>query len=62
MSGLRAGDDEIDLPTAALTADEPLMPVRDRQIGAIVQRHRGRVGLDLIPAIAAPDDQAGSKF
>ena len=52
-----AGDDEIDPPAVALAADEPLVPVRDRHLGAVARRHLVRIGLDLVPAIAAPYDQ-----
>jgi hypothetical protein len=52
-----AGADEIDPPAAALTADKPLMPVRDRHLSTIAFRHRGRVRLDLVPAIETPYDQ-----
>ena len=33
------------------------MPVRDARLGTVALRHLGRVGLDLMAAIEAPDDQ-----
>ena len=33
-------------------AHQPLVPVRDGQIGAVALGHRGRVGLDLLPSVA----------
>jgi hypothetical protein len=63
VSSLGARDHEIDLAATALAADEPLVPVGDGQLGTVARCHRGGVGLDLVPAIAAPDDQpdAGSR-
>ena len=33
------------------------MPVRDGQLGAIAFGHLGRIGLNLVPTITAPDVQ-----
>jgi hypothetical protein len=57
LSALGAGDDEIDLPAAALATHQPLVPVGDGRLGAVALGQRGRVGLDLVPAIAAPHDE-----
>ena len=57
-SASRASANEIDPPAAALAADKPLVLVGDAHLGAVAFRHFGRVGLDLVPAIAAPHDQA----
>jgi hypothetical protein len=59
-SGFGPSDDEIDLAAAALAAHQPLVPVRDGHLGAVTLGHCGRVGLDLVPAIAAPHDQVGA--
>ena len=59
-SWLGARNHEVDLPTAALAADQPLMPVGNGQLGAVALGHRDRVGLDLVPSIAVPDDQANA--
>jgi hypothetical protein len=45
---LRAGDHELDAPTAAARADEPVAPLADRCLGAVARGHLGRVGLDFV--------------
>jgi hypothetical protein len=42
---------EIDLPAAALGADQPLAPIEDRGVGAIALGELGGVDFDLIVAI-----------
>jgi hypothetical protein len=59
-SSLRPRHHEVGLPAAALAADEPLVPVRDGQIVAVALCHLGGVGLDLVPALAAPHDQTNA--
>jgi hypothetical protein len=54
---LSSGHHEIDPPAPAIAADEPLMPVGDAHLGTVALSHLGGVGLDLVPAIEAPDDQ-----
>ena len=41
---------------------EPLDPIDHRQLGAVVGGVRGRVGLDLMPAVAAPDDSRAAQL
>jgi hypothetical protein len=57
----RAGQHKIDASAAALRAFEPLDPRSHCQISAVALCHLSRVGLDLVAAIAAPDDQAKRK-
>jgi hypothetical protein len=45
------------LSAAALGADQPLSPIGHSRFGAVPLGHLGRVGLDLMPAILAPNDQ-----
>jgi hypothetical protein len=56
LSPLGSGDDHIHSPAAALGADKPLAPIENRRIRAISSSRLGRVGLDLVAAIAAPYD------
>jgi hypothetical protein len=56
-----AGNDEVDPSAAALTADQPLVPVGDRHLGGVAFRHLGRVRLDLVPAIETPDDKPNAR-
>jgi hypothetical protein len=49
--------DHIDLTAAALGADQPLSPIGHRRFGAVSLGHFGRVGLNLVAAILAPNDQ-----
>jgi hypothetical protein len=44
-------------PAAAVAADESSMPIRARHLGGVALRHFGGVGLGLVAAIEAPDDQ-----
>ena len=57
LSPLRSGYDHVDLPAAALGAEQPLSPIGHSRFGAVPLGHFGGVGLDLMPAILAPDDQ-----
>jgi hypothetical protein len=43
------------------TGGRRLRPVRDRHLGTVALGHLGRVGLDLVAAIAAPHDQADAR-
>jgi hypothetical protein len=45
------------LTAAALRADQPLSPIGHRRFGAVSLGHFGGIGLDLVPAILAPNDQ-----
>ena len=56
-SSPRTGEHEIDAPAAALRAHQPPDPIAHRQIGAVASDLFGRVGLDPMPAIAAPNNQ-----
>jgi hypothetical protein len=57
LSLLGSAYDHIDLTAAALGADQPLTPIGHRRFGAVPLGHLGRVGLDLMPTILAPNDQ-----
>jgi hypothetical protein len=59
---LGSGYDHIDLMAAAFGADEPGAPIEHRRFGAVPLGHLGGIGLDLVAAILAPNDQpdAGS--
>ena len=57
-SALGAGNDHVDVPRAALAADQALVPVIDGRLGAVVLGHLSRVGLGAIPAVEAPDQKA----
>jgi len=54
----RTGEHEIDLRAAALRADKALDQRAHRQIGAVASRLLGGVGLELVLAISAPDNQS----
>jgi hypothetical protein len=54
---LGPGHHHVDVAAAAGRADEPLAPLRNRHVGAILLRHLGGVGLDLMAARLAPHDQ-----
>jgi hypothetical protein len=62
LSLLGSAYDHIDLTAAAFGADQPLAPIGHGRFGAVLLGHLGRVGLDLVAAILAPNDQpdAGS--
>jgi hypothetical protein len=49
--------DHVDLTAAALGADQPLAPIGHGRFGAVLLGHLGRVGLNLMAAILAPNDQ-----
>ena len=51
------GEYEIDLLAGALRAFEPPDPIAHRQICVVASSVLGRVGLDLMLAIAAPDNK-----
>ena len=52
------GHDHIDFAAAAFGTDQPLTPIRDRHFGAVAESLFGGIGLDLVTAIAAPNDEA----
>ena len=56
-SSPRTGEHEIDAPAAALRTHQQPDPIAHRQIGAVASNLFGRVGLDPMPAIAAPNNQ-----
>jgi hypothetical protein len=56
-AALRSAYDHVDLTAAALGADQPLSPIRHGGFGAAPLGHFGRVGLNLMRAILAPDNQ-----
>jgi len=47
----------IDLAAAAAGTDQPLAPIEHGRFGAVPLGHLGRIGLYLMPAILAPNDQ-----
>jgi len=53
----RPGQHEIDLLAAALRAFELPGPIAQRQFTAVASSVLGRVGVELVLAVAAPDDQ-----
>jgi hypothetical protein len=57
LPALGSADDHIDLSAAALGADQPRVPIRDGHLRAVALGHLGGVGLDLMAAIEAPQDQ-----
>jgi hypothetical protein len=57
MTLLGSAYDHIDLTAAALGADQPLSPIGHRRCRAVPLGHLGGVGLNLVAAILAPDDQ-----
>ena len=52
----RSRQHEVHIPAATFRAHEPLVPFRDWGVGAVTSRQLGRARLDLMPAIAAPND------
>jgi hypothetical protein len=52
-----AGQHEIDAARIALRADKPLGPIQNRGFGVVAAGVLGRVGLDLMPVVFAPDDE-----
>jgi hypothetical protein len=54
---LGSGYDHVDLSASAAGADEPLTPIGHGHFGTVPLGHVGRVGLDLMAAILAPNDQ-----
>src|SRR6516164_4496071 len=57
-SQTRSGHHHVDLPATAPGTNQPLTPVEHGSVSAIASSHLGGVGLDLMPAFLAPDDQA----
>ena len=57
LAALGPGHHETDLAATALRTYQPLAPIQDRGIRAVPGSHLGRVGLDLMLAGFAPDDQ-----
>ena len=52
-----ARNDHIDLPVAALRADQPLALTEHGRFGAALSDHLCGIGLDLMSTILAPNDQ-----
>src|SRR3954470_24879934 len=52
-----SADHAIDRPAAALSAPEPPGPFEQRQPRPVALDLFGNVGLDLVPALLAPDNQ-----
>jgi cold shock CspA family protein len=48
---------DIHLPAAAFGADQPLAPVEHGRFGAVPSSHINGIGLDLMLAFRAPNDQ-----
>jgi hypothetical protein len=42
------------------SSKESLAPIENRGRGAVTSGHLGRIGLDLMPALLAPNDQPGA--
>src|SRR4051795_10244240 len=59
--GAVAGHDEIGVAAAAFRAAQPSRPFRHRQLGAVPLNLSGDVGLDLVLAGLAPNDQPDSR-
>jgi hypothetical protein len=57
LSLLGSAYDHIDLTAAAFRADQPLAPIGHGRFGTVPLSHLGRVGLDLMLAFPAPNDQ-----
>src|SRR3954467_13069837 len=53
----RTADHEVGVPAPAARAHEPLLPIEKRQVGAVASDLLGHVGLDLMGARLAPDNQ-----
>ena len=47
----------IDLSAAAFRADQPFAPLGNGHFGAVPRSHLGGIGLNLMLAFLAPDDQ-----
>jgi hypothetical protein len=47
----------IDFAAAAFGADQPLTPIGHRHFGTVPSSHLGGIGLDLMLAFSAPNDQ-----
>jgi hypothetical protein len=50
-------NDHVDRPAAAAGTDEPVAPIKHRRFGAVAFGELTGVGLDLMLAITAPDDE-----
>jgi hypothetical protein len=57
LAALGSAHHHINPPAPAPRANKPGVPIRGGHLRAIALGHRGRVGLDLVAAIEAPDDQ-----
>jgi hypothetical protein len=57
LAPLCAGHDHIDRAAPATETDEPLMPVRNRSLGAVSFGHFGGIGLDSMAAFPTTDDE-----
>jgi hypothetical protein len=57
MPALGPRNDHSDAPAAAFGVDQPRMPIRDARLGTVARGHLDRIGLDLMMAIEAPNDQ-----
>src|SRR5580704_2863292 len=57
----RPGQHHVVIPAAAPGTDEPIAPIQHRDAGAVALSELGRVGLDLVPAGLAPNDDADAR-
>jgi hypothetical protein len=58
LAPLSPGNHHIDLSAAAFGADQPLPPFREGHLGAVAFGLLAGIGLDLVLAHLAPDDEA----
>src|SRR5580704_8683675 len=52
-----AGHDHIGIVAPTTGTNEPLMPIENRRLGTVSSRHFGGIGLNLMSAFEAPDDE-----
>jgi len=61
LPALGSSNHHIDFTAATAGTDEPVAPIEHRRLGAISSGHFAGVGLDLMLALLAPDDEAHSR-
>jgi hypothetical protein len=57
---LRPAHHHIDPSAAAAGTDQPLAPINNRRVSTVPSSHLRGIGLDLMAAIVAPDDEASA--
>jgi hypothetical protein len=58
MTPLGPRDDHIDNSAPTALAQEPIAPIKNAGPGAVLPRHLGRIGLDLVAACLTPHDES----